>query len=104
MTLHTSGPEALDELDVLIKEQIRLDPKLHLEYLTQELLHKISGQVRVLRKEAGLTQQELADKIDVPQSFIARLENPHTDKHPSLTTLAKVAAALGRKVVVRFQV
>jgi transcriptional regulator with XRE-family HTH domain len=75
---------------------------LHLEYSAHELLHEISGQVRALRKEAGLIQQGLADKINVPQSFVADLEHPHSAKHPSLTTLAKVAVALGRKLVVRF--
>jgi transcriptional regulator with XRE-family HTH domain len=114
MTLHATtttrksrysrGPEALDKADALIKEKMQRDPRSRLEYLAHELLHEISEQLYALRKEAGLTQQELADKIDVPQSFIARLESPYTtNKHPSLPTLAKVAAALGRKLVVRFE-
>src|SRR5918992_3185175 len=101
---YSRGPEALNEASALIKEKMQRDPRLRLEYLAHELLHEISEQLYALRKEVGLTQQELADKIDVPQSFIARLENPYTtNKHPSLPTLAKVAAALGRKLVVRFE-
>jgi transcriptional regulator with XRE-family HTH domain len=101
---YTRGPEALDEAWALVKDRMQRDPRLRLEYLARELLHEISEQLYALRKEAGLTQQELADKINVPQSFIARLENPYTtNKHPSLPTLAKVAAALGRKLVVRFE-
>jgi transcriptional regulator with XRE-family HTH domain len=101
---YSRGSEALNEAGALIKEKMQRDPRLRLEYLAHELLHEISEQLYALRKEAGLTQQELADKIDVPQSFIARLESSYTtNKHPSLPTLAKVAAALDRKVVVRFE-
>jgi transcriptional regulator with XRE-family HTH domain len=100
---YSRGPEALDALDILLKEQMQRDPRLHLEYSAHELLHEISGHVRTLRKDAGLTQQELADKINVPQPFVAQLENPHSATHPSLTTLAKVAVALGRRLVVRFE-
>lgn len=36
------------------------------------------GQIRVLRKKIGMTQAELADKVGVSQSLIAKIENGRT--------------------------
>lgn len=52
------------------------------------------------RTDSNLSQRELAEKIGTSQQAIARLENP-TYKGRSLTTLQKVATALGRKVEIR---
>ena len=46
-----------------------------------------------LRLAAGLSQSELADKMDMKQPNIARLEKKPGD--PSLSTLQKLAAVLG---------
>lgn len=46
-----------------------------------------------LRLAAGLSQAELADKMDMKQPNIARLEKKPGD--PSLSTLRKLAAVLG---------
>jgi len=39
----------------------------------------------------------------VPQSFIARIENPVSDKVPNLQTLAKVGRAFGKKLVIDWE-
>jgi len=52
------------------------------------------------RSESKLSQRELAEKIGTSQQAIARLENP-TYKGRSLTTLQKIATALGKKVQIR---
>jgi ribosome-binding protein aMBF1 (putative translation factor) len=46
-----------------------------------------------LRLEAGLSQSELAARMDMQQPNIARLEKKPGD--PSMTTLKRLAAALG---------
>lgn len=46
-----------------------------------------------LRLSAGLSQAELADKMDMKQPNIARLEKKPGD--PSLSTLQKLASVLG---------
>jgi DNA-binding XRE family transcriptional regulator len=52
----------------------------------------VGQKIRDLRKAAGLTQEELAEKSGLPQSHISRLErNEHS---PSRVTLEKIAAAL----------
>ncbi|WP_309731533.1 helix-turn-helix transcriptional regulator [Chamaesiphon sp. OTE_75_metabat_556] len=50
-----------------------------------------------VRKQAGLTQKQLADLIGTTQSVIARLEDADYEGH-SLSMLARIAAALGRKI------
>ena len=48
------------------------------------------------RKLAGLTQEELAEKIGTKKSYISRVENGHTDIQ--LSTLFKIFNGLGRRV------
>lgn len=61
---------------------------------------EIGNQVRLARKKKGLTQTELASKLGTQQSHIARLEN---GAPTSLTTLSKVADALGMELEVVFK-
>lgn len=53
----------------------------------------VSEKIKSLRKEAGLTQEELAEKSGLPQSHISRLEN--REHSPTAKTLQKIADALG---------
>jgi ribosome-binding protein aMBF1 (putative translation factor) len=53
----------------------------------------VSDRIRHFREQAGLTQQELADKTGLRQSHISRLEQGHHS--PSALTLEKIAGALG---------
>ena len=48
------------------------------------------------RHKAGLTQEQLADKIGTKKSYISRVENGHTDIQVS--TLLKIFQGLGRRV------
>lgn len=52
----------------------------------------ISSRIRELRKKAGMTQTQLAEKAGIPQSHVSRLENG--EHSPSFTTLEKIAMAL----------
>jgi transcriptional regulator with XRE-family HTH domain len=51
------------------------------------------------RERAGLTQRELAERTDVPQSTIARIEQ---GQNTSFGTMSKIAFALGKKLKVEF--
>ena len=48
------------------------------------------------RRLAGLTQQELADKIGTKKSYISKLENGHADVQ--LSTLFRIFAGLGKRI------
>ena len=56
------------------------------------------------RHEAGLTQTQIAERMGTHAPAVARLESAlASGKHsPSLTTLRKYAAALGKKLEIRF--
>lgn len=55
------------------------------------------------RKQAGLTQSEIARRMGVSQPVLARIEaSIGNRKHsPSLTTLRKYAKACGKKLQIR---
>ncbi|MDX2697127.1 helix-turn-helix domain-containing protein [Streptomyces ipomoeae] len=53
----------------------------------------IGTQLRSARKEAHLTQQQLAERIDRDVKSISRWENGH--RAPDLTDLILIAGALG---------
>jgi ribosome-binding protein aMBF1 (putative translation factor) len=50
-----------------------------------------------VRTQAGLTQQQLADRIGTKQSVIARLEDAEYEGH-SLSMLQRIAQALGQRL------
>jgi DNA-binding XRE family transcriptional regulator len=57
------------------------------------------------RKDAGLTQAEVATRMGVSQPVLARIESSlGSRKHaPSLTTLRKYATACGKRLVIGMQ-
>ncbi len=59
----------------------------------------IGEQLKSERRRAGLTQEQLANKIGAKKSFISRIERGHTDIQ--LSTLVKLFRGLGRQISVR---
>jgi len=60
---------------------------------------KFSVLLKEARKNAGLTQDELALKLHTQKSAISRIEN-HSDD-VKLSTLERFATALGKKLEIR---
>jgi ribosome-binding protein aMBF1 (putative translation factor) len=52
------------------------------------------------RIEAGLTQQQLAERIGTKQSVVARLEDADYEGH-SLSMLRRIADAVGKRLEIR---
>ena len=52
----------------------------------------IGEKIRDERKKAGLTQGQLAEKLDVSQAMVAQYEN--NIRNPKLSTIQKIASAL----------
>lgn len=59
----------------------------------------IISQLRALRKQRGMTQKELADKIGQTQQRIAEIESGEFS--PSLETLKPILKALDAELVLR---
>ena len=57
---------------------------------------EIAAQLRQVRKEQGMTQERLAEKVGTRKSNISRLESGRYN--PSLDFLEKVAGGLGREI------
>ena len=53
------------------------------------------------RNAANLTQQQMAQRSGVSQANISKIENGNY--HPSLSTLKRIADALGKRLVVSFE-
>ncbi|MBR5905914.1 MAG: helix-turn-helix transcriptional regulator [Bacteroidales bacterium] len=59
----------------------------------------IGEQLKAERRRAGLTQEQLADRIGTKKSFISRVEKGRADIQ--LSTLVKLFNGLGRQISVR---
>jgi len=62
----------------------------------------VAVQLSALRREAGLSQKELAVRVGTSQQQISRLESPAYEGH-SLSMLRRVAEVLGASLRVEFQ-
>jgi DNA-binding XRE family transcriptional regulator len=62
---------------------------------------KIARMIHGLREDAGLTQQRLAKLVGTTPSVISRLEDSDYRGH-SLTMLKRIAAAVNKRVEIRF--
>ena len=79
------------------------DPVFKAEYDKLEEEFAVLDEILAARKAAGLTQEQIADRMGTRQSSIARLENGLACGNlPSMTMLKKYAAAVGKKLQIRF--
>ncbi len=63
---------------------------------------RLGEQIAALRKKSGMTQKELAARLDTSQGAITRLEDGNYTGY-SLRTLEKIAAATGARLDIRFR-
>ena len=65
-------------------------------------MSSIYERIKQRRNELGLTVEELATKMGYKdKSSISKIENGNY--HPSLSTLKRIAGALGKRLVVSFE-
>ncbi len=69
-------------------------------YISSNIDVGVAFQIRALRKQRKLTQEELAQTTKMKQERISALENP--SRAPSLSTLKKIANGLEIGLMVRF--
>lgn len=58
----------------------------------------IGERLKLERQKAGMTQEQLAQKIGTKKSFISRVENGRTDIQ--LSTLSRIFNGLGKRVAI----
>ena len=88
-----------DAVTILHRRYVKDDPRQE-ELLEQERSHaEIARLVYDLRKEAELSQRELAELVGTTQSVISRLEDSDYDGH-SLSMLRRIAAATKQRLTV----
>ena len=77
----------------LLHEKWFSDPEYRTAYDNLGPEFEIARAVILARKSAGLTQQQLAQRMNTTQSAVARLEGGHSC--PSTSTLMRLALATG---------
>ncbi len=84
-----------------LKKRLLADPKTQAEYQAQSPEFAVARELIAARVRAGLTQEQLAEKMQTTQSTIARMESGRT--LPSMRTLSRYAEATGSRAVVRLE-
>lgn len=79
-----------------LRERLLSSPEVKAEYDRLGSVYALVGAMVEARHQAGLTQQQLAERMGTTQSVVARLENAH--HMPSFYLVTRYAAALGRQV------
>ncbi|AXI99588.1 transcriptional regulator, XRE family [Cyclonatronum proteinivorum] len=90
-----------DDLERFIEKKKAESPDFARNFEEDYLNFKIGVILRQAREEMGITQQEVAEKLNTSKSVISRMENHADDIR--LSTLRKYAKALGRKVKLEIQ-
>lgn len=86
----------MDDLDKLIKKRKKLNPKFAKNFDKGYEQFKIGVLLKQARLEAGLTQEQVAQKLQTKKSAISRIENHAEDIR--LSTLINYAQAIGKKL------
>jgi len=86
----------MSDLQKYIAKRKTSDPDFAEEYDRGYEEFKIGVMLKIAREEAGLTQEELAEKLNTKKSAISRIENHAKDI--KLSTLENFVQALGKKL------
>ncbi len=90
-----------DAVDILHQRYFEGKPQHLAELEEARASAEVARQIHELRTQAGLTQRELAKLAGTSHSVISRLEDDDYKGH-SLAMLRRLAAAVGRRVEIRF--
>jgi ribosome-binding protein aMBF1 (putative translation factor) len=88
----------MKDLKTYISERKARDPIFADNFDAGYQEFKIGVVLRIAREEAGLTQEQLAQKLNTKKTAISRIENHAEDI--KLSTLEKFAQALGKKITI----
>jgi HTH-type transcriptional regulator / antitoxin HipB len=86
----------MDDLDRYIQERKKIDPEFAEGFDDGYENFKFGVLLSIAREQAGLSKEEMAQKLNTNKSTISRIEN-HSE-HFRLSTVRKYAKALGKRV------
>lgn len=89
----------MDDLERFLNVQ-RKDPEFAAEYEALQPEYEAIRAVIGARIESHMTQKQLAEKTGIRQSNISRIENGTSS--PTVETLARIAAGMGKKLKIEF--
>lgn len=84
-----------------LKARVLANPEARAEYKAQAPEFAIARELIAARVRAGLTQDEIAKRMQTTQPTIARLESGRT--MPSMRTLSRYAKATSSRAVFRLE-
>jgi len=90
----------MTNVDDLFKEWMK-DPEFVKEYEALEEEFSLASALISARAKADMTQQEVAEKMETSQSYIAKLEGGSVS--PSMKALKRYAAATGSRLKIVFE-
>ncbi|MBN3790681.1 helix-turn-helix transcriptional regulator [Burkholderia sp. Ac-20353] len=82
--------------------RLQVDPATQAKYDAQAPEFAVARELVAAPVRAGLTQEQVAERMLTTQSTIVRMESGRT--MPSLRTLSRYAEATGSRAVVRLEV
>jgi HTH-type transcriptional regulator/antitoxin HipB len=91
----------MDDLDLLIEKLKAEDPEFADGFERGYEAFKIGALLKSAREQAGMTQQQVAEKLGTRKSAISRMENHAADIR--LSTLQRYAEAVGCHLVLELQ-
>lgn len=91
----------MSDLTACTKQRAQNDPEFAEGLETGYTVFKIGVLLRQAREQAGLTQEEVAERLDTKKSAISRIENHAGDIR--LSTLERYAGAIGWHLFLELQ-
>ena len=88
----------MSDLKKYIHKRKQQDPEYWKDFDEKFETFKLGVLLKQARKEAGMTQDQIAKELQTTKSVISRMENHASDIR--LSTLEKFAKALGRRIEV----
>lgn len=86
------------DLDDFISQRKKTDSEFAQNFDNGYEEFKIGMMIKEMRLESGMTQEQLAEKLETKKSVISRMENHSEDIR--LSTLQKVASVFGKQLKV----
>lgn len=79
------------------------NPDVKTEYAALSAAFQMKRRMIAMRKQAGLTQEQMAELLGTKKSNISRLESVNSDSSPRMATVEEYARVLGYSIKIDFE-